>query len=343
MARETIGDEGKRVSPAETALAGRIGSEPEAREAVGPFKGVGPKGYARSDAGIRDEVSERLMENGNIDASDIEVSVLNADVILTGSVRTDDERRSAERMALLVRGVQNVTNRLQVKRDRAAGETAATAPAGATPAGAVGQPERRGRAEGTRKVGRANIAVFGIYRDRSAAEGAVEALKTAGFRNTDLSILFSENAGTKDFAFDKATKAPEGVVVGAGSGIVVGGILGWLASIGLLAVPGIGPFLAAGPIVSVLAGMGLAGTVGGIAGALAGMGMPEYEAKRYEGRVKRGHVLISVHADDRIWADRAEKVLDRTGGEDISRTGEKSADFGATNKPLPRGEEYRED
>jgi hypothetical protein len=193
----------------------------------------------------------------------------------------------------------------------------------------------------SRVVGSANLAVFGIYRDRSAVEQAVEALQTAGFRNTDISVLFPDNKGTKDFAFEKGTKAPEGVTLGAGSGVVVGGILGWLAGIGLLAVPGIGPFIAAGPIVSALAGMGIAGTVGGITGALIGMGMPEYEAKRYEGRVKGGHVLLSVHSDDREWARKAEAILDRTGAEDISRAGEKSAQFAESDRPMPRGSEYR--
>jgi len=172
-------------------------------------------------------------------------------------------------------------------------------------------------------------------------EQAVEALQNAGFRNTDISVLFPDNKGTKDFAFEKGTKAPEGATVGAGSGIVVGGVLGWLAGIGLLAVPGIGPFIAAGPIVSALAGMGIAGTVGGITGALIGMGMPEYEAKRYEGRVKGGHVLLSVHSDDREWARRAETILDRTGAEDISRAGEKSGEFAESDRPMPRGSEYQ--
>jgi hypothetical protein len=191
------------------------------------------------------------------------------------------------------------------------------------------------------QVGSANLSVFAIYRNRESVEEAVDALKSAGFRNTDISVLFPDNKGTKDFAFEKGTKAPEGVVAGAGSGAVVGGVLGWLAGIGVLAVPGIGPFIAAGPIVAALAGMGIAGTIGGIAGALIGMGIPEYEAKRYEGRVKGGHVLLSVHSDDRDWAKRAENILERTGGEDVARAGEKSADFAETDKPLPRGSEYR--
>src|SRR5580765_7039285 len=133
-----------------------------------------------------------------------------------------------------------------------------------------------------------NTAVFGIYPSYEAVERAVDELKSAGFRSTDISVLFPENVGTKDFAHAKGTKAPEGATAGAGTGAVVGGALGWLAGIGALAIPGVGPFIAAGPIMGALAGVGVGGAVGGIAGALIGMGIPEYEAKRYEGRIKGG-------------------------------------------------------
>jgi hypothetical protein len=162
-------------------------------------------------------------------------------------------------------------------------------------------------------------------------------LRRAGFRSTDISALFPDNAGTKDFAFEKNTKAPEGAATGATSGVVVGGVLGWLAGIGMLAIPGIGPLLAAGPIVSALAGAGAVGVAGGIVGALVGMGMPEYEALRYEGRVKHGGILMSVHCDDTTWVRRAEEVLKATGGEDISSSGEAHADFAASDKPFARG------
>src|ERR1700746_2917402 len=143
-----------------------------------------------------------------------------------------------------------------------------------------------------------NTAVFGIYRDCMAVENAVDAVRREGFRNTDISALFPENEGTKDFAHEKNTKAPEGAATGAASGAVVGGGLGWLAGIGALAIPGLGPFIAAGPIMAALAGVGAGGAIGGLTGALIGMGIPEYEAKRYEGRVKDGGILLSVHSDD---------------------------------------------
>lgn len=167
-------------------------------------------------------------------------------------------------------------------------------------------------------------------------ESGVDALKAAGFRNTDISVLFPENVGSKDFAHEKGTKAPEGTAVGAGSGAVIGGALGWLAGIGALAIPGVGPFIAAGPIMAALAGVGVGGAVGGIAGALVGMGIPEYEAKRYEGRVKEGGILLSVHSDDSEWTKRAKEILERTGAQDISSAGEAGADYAKSDKPMPR-------
>lgn len=181
-----------------------------------------------------------------------------------------------------------------------------------------------------------NTAVFGIYPDRAAVEEAVEHLRNAGFRNTDVSILLPENTGNKDFAHEKNTKAPEGATTGGVAGGVIGGALGWLAGIGMLAIPGIGPFMAAGPILAMLGGIGVGGTVGGIAGALIGMGIPEYEAKRYEGRVRDGGILLSVHADNSDWIRRAKETLAHTGAHDIGATGEAAADFGTTDKPMPR-------
>lgn len=181
-----------------------------------------------------------------------------------------------------------------------------------------------------------NTAVFGIYPDYASVENGVDALKAAGFRNTDISVLFPENVGSKDFAHEKGTKAPEGATTGAGTGALIGGGLGWLAGIGALAIPGLGPFIAAGPIMAALAGVGVGGAVGGITGALIGMGIPEYEAKRYEGRVRDGGILLSVHSDDSDWTKRAKEILERTGAQDISSTGEASADFAKTDKPMRR-------
>ena len=181
-----------------------------------------------------------------------------------------------------------------------------------------------------------NIAVFGIYHTREAAEEAVNALRRVGFRNTDISALFPDNAGSKDFAHEKNTKAPEGATTGGASGAIVGGVLGWLVGIGFIVIPGIGPFIAAGPVISALAAAGALGTVGGMVGALVGMGIPEYEAKRYEGRVKKGGILLSVHCDSNDWAKRGAEALRGTGAEDVSSTHEAAADFASSDRPIER-------
>jgi len=169
-----------------------------------------------------------------------------------------------------------------------------------------------------------NTAVFGIYPSPELAERAVDSLIAAGFASTAISVLLPDTRSTKEFAHEKETKAPEGTTVGATTGGVVGGTLGVLAGIGALAIPGVGPFIAAGPIMAGLAGLGVGGAVGGLVGALVGMGIPEYEAKRYEGRVKGGGTLLSVHCDTSDQVKRAKELLGSTGAEDISSTSEAS-------------------
>lgn len=181
-----------------------------------------------------------------------------------------------------------------------------------------------------------NKVVYGIYPTELSADFAVDEMKDAGFRNTDISVLFADNRGTKDFLHEKATKAPEGAAAGVGSGMVIGGALGWLAGIGALAIPGLGPFIAAGPIMGLLGGLGAGGVVGGIAGALIGMGIPEYEAKRYEGRVKDGGILFSAHCDNDEWVERAKEIMERTGARDIASAGEAAADYDKSDRPMPR-------
>ena len=177
-------------------------------------------------------------------------------------------------------------------------------------------------------------AVFGIYPSYANVESGVDGLKAAGFSNRDISVLLPESAGTRDFAHEKGTKAPEGATAGAGTGIVLGGAMGWLLGAGALAIPGLGPFIAAGPIMAMLAGAGVGGTVGGVTGALVGMGIPEYEAKRYEGRVKGGGILLSVHSDTSEWTKRAKLILEATGAQDISSTSEASSEKTTTDKDL---------
>src|SRR5277367_1173381 len=174
------------------------------------------------------------------------------------------------------------------------------------------------------------VAVFGIYSTRAAVENAADTLVNAGFPTSDISVLMPESlGGPKEVGTEKATKAPEGTAAGVTTGGLIGGTLGVLAGVGLLAIPGLGPFIAAGPIMAGLAGLGVGGAVGGVTGALIGMGIPEYEAKRYEGRLQKGGILLSVHCDTSDEIKRAKEILKNTNAEDISSTGESSADVKA--------------
>lgn len=173
-----------------------------------------------------------------------------------------------------------------------------------------------------------DLVAFGIYPDRVSFEAGLEALRTAGFRSSDVSAVLPErDHTTKDLAHEIHTKAPEGIATGAGAGAAIGGVLGWLIGIGAIAIPGIGLLAAAGPIVAALAGAGAAGATGGLIGGLVGAGMPEIEAKRYAGRVREGGYLVSVHCDDREWAQRAKEVLETTGAHDVVTTHEAVADY----------------
>jgi hypothetical protein len=177
-------------------------------------------------------------------------------------------------------------------------------------------------------------AVFCLCDSDVQAERIVDNLKSAGFANNDISVLFPDKSGTRDFAHEKATKAPEGAATGAGTGGVVGGVLGWLAGIGSLAIPGVGPFIAAGPIMAALAGAGVGAAVGGLSGALVGMGIPEYEAKQYEGKIKQGNILISVHSEKSEETSRAKDIFERGGAHDISSTSEEGVSDKDKSRPV---------
>jgi len=190
--------------------------------------------------------------------------------------------------------------------------------------------------KGVMKMEGKKTAVFGIYSSLASADNATDALVRAGFPASDISALLPDNLGTKEIGTQKATKAPEGAATGAGSGAVLGGALGLLAGIGAIAIPGVGPFIAAGPIMAALAGVGVGGAVGGITGALIGLGIPEYEAKRYEGRIQKGGILLSVHCDTSDEIKRAKEIMKNTGAEDISSTGESSSDYPASERKVRR-------
>ena len=181
-----------------------------------------------------------------------------------------------------------------------------------------------------------NIAVFGIYPHRASFEYAFGVLKEQGFRATDVSVLLQENPGTKDLATRKTTKAPEGATAGAGSGAAIVGALGWLVGTGALSIPTLGPLLVAGPIIATLAGIGAGAVLGGVSGALVGLGTPEYEAKRYQGRIEKGGILLSVHCDSSNWVSKAKRLLNSTGAEDISSSAESPADYDSADRPMPR-------
>jgi hypothetical protein len=187
------------------------------------------------------------------------------------------------------------------------------------------------------------IAAFAIFPDRDSAERAVDQVTAAGFSNRDVSVLMSEKAGSKDFATEKNTKAPEGTTAGVGIGGVVGGTVGVLAGIGALAIPGVGPLIAAGPIMAALAGFGVGGALGGLVGALVGMGIPEYEAKHYQTRVNDGGILVSVHCDGSDELSRATDLLKNAGGDDVAAGGEKSASSHTMNHDRVRDETRMDD
>lgn len=168
-------------------------------------------------------------------------------------------------------------------------------------------------------------AVYCIAQTRNQAETIVDNLKTAGFRNTEISVLFADKSGTRDFSHEQNTKMPEGVTTGGIAGMGVGAALGWLAGIGSLAIPGVGPFIAAGPIMAALGGAAVVGAAGGLIGGLVGMGIPEYEAKLYDGKIQGGNSLISVHTENSDQVDTVKDIYKRAGAEDINSTSEGSA------------------
>ena len=173
-----------------------------------------------------------------------------------------------------------------------------------------------------RKGDHGNTAVFCLARNQQQTSRIVDDLKTAGFSKNDISVLFADKTGTKDFAHEKNTKAPEGAATGAGTGGILGGVLGWLAGVGALAIAGIGPFVAAGPIMAALGGAAIGAGTGGLIGGLVGLGFPEYEARRYEGKLKEGNILISVHSDNSDETKRAKEIFERDGAEDIATSSE---------------------
>jgi len=181
-----------------------------------------------------------------------------------------------------------------------------------------------------------NTSVIGIYEDRATVSDVIDVLQKNGYRATDISVLSSENHGTKDFAHEKHTRAPAGAGIGAAVGAVVGAAAAWFISNQTVTITGLGPLVAAGPLLAAWAGAGAGGALGWIVGLLAGLRLTDYIAKRYAGRIRRGGVLLSVHCDSPEWCERAKKTLKDTGARDISSAAESAAAYGTTDKPMER-------
>lgn len=181
-----------------------------------------------------------------------------------------------------------------------------------------------------------NTSVFGIYPDRITVGEAIGTLERAGYRRADIAVLIPENSGSKDFGHLKSNKGPEGAAAGAALGAATGGLVGWLVATGTLALPGLQPLAAVAPTIAALAAAGSGGALGWLIGLYLGLGVPEYVAKRYAGRIRRAGILLSVHCDNQDWARRARQVLKETGAQGIASVAESGADFAVADKPAPR-------
>jgi uncharacterized protein (TIGR02271 family) len=243
------------------------------------------------------------------------------EAVVQKEARVTEEVRATKRKETEKQNVSAQVRKEDVQVERGQGQP--NVRTGAT----VGQERPRTAASAGQERSRSNAgrkAVFGIGRSPQQAATIADQLKSAGFSRDDISVIFSDKGTSKEFAHEKNTKAPEGAAAGAAAGGGVGGVLGWLAGIGALAIPGAGPFIAAGPIMAALSGAAVGAATGGLTGALIGMGIPEYEAKRYHERLKDGNVLISVHCDDADQVRRAKEIFERNGAEDIATAGEKT-------------------
>jgi len=242
---------------------------------------------------------------------DVFIPLRREEAVVQKESRIREEVRVSKRAETERKTVSDQVRREDVEVQRSGAMPSGSATRGTQPAG---QQMRSG--------GSGNKAVFCLTHTEQEASRIVDELKRGGFSKDDISVLFPDKSGSRDFAHEKNTKAPEGATTGAGTGGVLGGVIGWLAGVGALAIPGLGPFIAAGPIVAALSGAAVGAGAGGIIGALVGMGIPEYEAKRYEGKLKEGNILISVHSDNAEETRRAKEIFERAGAQDISATGE---------------------
>jgi uncharacterized protein (TIGR02271 family) len=249
---------------------------------------------------------------------DIFIPLRREEPVVQKEARVREEVRVSKKAQTERQNVSEQVRKEDVEVQRTGAAPASVKPAARQTTEPAGQASRRG----TRTEQHGRRAVFGISQNEQQASDIVTQLKQNGFSSNDISVLFPDKRGTKDFAHEKNTKAPEGATTGGVSGGVLGGVLGWLVGVGALAIPGLGPFVAAGPITAALSGAAVGAGTGGLIGALVGLGMPEYEAKRYEGKLREGNILISVHSDNSDETSRAKDIFQRAGATDISTTGE---------------------
>ena len=259
--------------------------------------------------------SKSKPECGEFEEKDIYIPLRREEAVVQKESRVREEVRVSKKAEGERQNISEQVRKEDVEIQRSGSMPAGGKARGATPAGRTSGAQRERRERGHR-------AVFAILKDEQQASRVVDQFKSAGFSRDDISVLFADKRGSKDFAHEKNTKAPEGATAGAGAGGIAGGVLGWLAGIGALAIPGVGPFIAAGPVMAALSGAAIGAGAGGIIGALVGLGIPEYEAKRYEAKLKEGNILISVHSDNSDETSRAKEIFERAGAEDISTTSE---------------------
>jgi uncharacterized protein (TIGR02271 family) len=272
------------------------------REEIEVERVPGTQPAQRSEPGSKDFQEE-----------DIFIPLRREEAVIEKESRVTEEVRVSKKPQTEKQTVSEQVRKEEVEIQRSGAMPPASKARGTQPSGQRGR-----KAQGDR----GKTAVFGLARDQEQASRIVEDLKGAGFSRNDISVLFADKRGTKDFAHDKSTKAPEGAVTGAGTGGILGGVFGWLVGVGALAIPGVGPFIAAGPLMAALSGAAIGAGTGGLIGALVGLGIPEWEAKRYEGKLREGNILISVHSENSDETSRAKEILERDGADEISSTSE---------------------
>lgn len=278
----------------------------------GPFRGVGPRNFARTDDRIREDVCERLAMHGGVDARNIDVEVVRAEVVLRGSVTDRRMKRMAEDAVDAVPGVRDVRNELRVE----GGAAERGMPSGPQAPAASTGPMPGAARSAAMPATTARRTVFGIFSDSDRAEDAVNELREAGFDRNDISLVARSEREARQAAGSSGAEA-KGAGAGALLGGIAGGALGWLVGVGALAIPGVGPIVALGALGTTVAGVAAGAVAGGLIGVLVGLGVPEEQAKTYEAAIKKGGILVSCGCEDDREVQRARDILQRTGASEV--------------------------